>query len=118
MGGVAIQTPNVSVPPNGRSFLPRLGSVRMSYHDPIDTHCPACQRVVFPLSPVCQERFTHVLRAERAGELGQELVPCAVNCSQMNRSRRILFQLLAKLGNLVIDRAGGGVIVISPDFIQ
>src|SRR5262249_50621677 len=50
--------------------------------------------------------------------LGYELITCTVNGPEVYRVSRILFQLLAQLEDMVIDRPGRGVMLISPDRIE
>jgi hypothetical protein len=100
-------------------LLPRFGRESACASTTLSTRiAQRVSRSYFSCHMFVRTRPPHFCVQKPAGRLGQKLVSCAVNCSQMNRSRWILFQLLAKLGNLVIDRAGGRVIVISPDFIQ
>src|SRR5208337_4222590 len=50
--------------------------------------------------------------------LPDKLVACAVDCPEVHRIGRIFLQFLPQAKHVRINGAGGGVIVVSPHFVE
>src|SRR5271166_902010 len=47
-----------------------------------------------------------------------KLVACAVDCPEVHRVGRIFLQLLAQAKHVCVDGPSGGIVVITPDFVE
>jgi hypothetical protein len=52
-----------------------------------------------------------------AAQSRHKLVTHAVNCSEVYRIPRVFLQLLPQLQNVIVNRAGGRIVLVAPDFI-